>query len=163
MGQDLKKNSKFGLLSALAVIAVIIITVAMTPIVKNWLQSPTIIEKTISEVNTLSLDSNAVTYTYFVDIKTPENPVFVGNSVGYPINPATGKILEGAIVNIIDKDGLRYPTWRSLDGTMIVSPMKLHHNGLTDSGEQIPVSRFDTIVQQDPGQASTTVQIVPKK
>lgn len=143
MGQDLKKNSKNGLLLAMLAVILVIVTAWVTPKVSSMLASPTIIEQTVSEVNALALDSNAVTFTYLIDKQTTV-PIFVGNSVGYPINPATGETLEGALINIIDKNGNRYPSWRSLDGTMWVTPLKLHHDGWTDQEEQLPIARFDT-------------------
>lgn len=145
-----EKKAFKSLYVVLAVIAAIVATVVLTPMVKSWVK-PTIIEKTINEVDVLALDSNAVTYTYFVDNAT-KDPIFVGNSVGYPINPETGGTLQGAYINLIDKEGTRYPVWRSIDGTMIVSSIKLHHEGWTDQALQPPVVRFD----------STTVTNTPK-
>ena len=150
------------LYAVLAAICLIIITVWVTPHVQKLVSNPTIVEQTISEVNALSLDSNAVTYTYLVDPQTTM-PLLVGNSVGYPINPVTGKVAAGTLINIIDKDGNRYPTWRSSDGTLIVTQIKLHHDGWTDQGEQVPIARFDTVVQTNPATQSTSVNIVPKK
>lgn len=161
MGQELKKNSKNGLLIAMLAVCLVILTAWLAPKVEKAFSSPTIVEQTISEVNALALDSNAVTYTYLIDKQTTV-PIFVGNSIGYPINPATGGALEGAIINIIDKNGNRYPSWRSLDGSMWVTPLKLHHDGWTDQEEQLPIARFDTTKTTSPP-VTIPVDVVPKK
>lgn len=162
MGQEIKSNSRKSLLTVMAMILLVIVTAWVTPTVSKWVSHPNIVEQTVNEVNTLALDSNAVTYTYLIDQQTTV-PILVGNSVGYPIDPTTKEVCKGIVVNIIDKDGNRYPTWRSMDGTMIVTQIKLHHDGWTDQGEMQPIARFDTIVAVNPAAASTTVEIVPKK
>lgn len=162
MGQELKKNSKNGLFIAIMAVFLVIMTAWLTPYVSKIVANPTIVEQTINEVNAIALDSNAVTYTYLIDKQTTV-PIFVGNSVGYPINPATGEVLEGALINIIDKNGNRYPSWRSLDGTMWVTPLKLHHDGWTDQDEQLPIARFDSTKVVSPPPVTIPENIVPKK
>lgn len=129
----LKSNSKNALLVITTLIALICLTAVLySPVKKFFTPAPTVIESTIANVEAISLDSTAVTYTYIVDVNTTR-PVFVGNSIGYPIDPITGTYAKGTIINLVGSDGLRYPTWISPDGVQIVSKLKLHHDSWIDN------------------------------